>query len=96
MESYVGVFFFGHSKDEGGFGQEDRLIVFVVGDIGLSVLHKVLQICIFSAHPTGFVNAAWLKPAFGAIFVFQAVLQNLKLKFAHGTHKFSVAQLLHK
>ncbi len=42
MESYIGVFFFRHSENEGRFGQKYGLIVFVVGDVGLAILHKVL------------------------------------------------------
>jgi len=70
VESNVGVFLFGHPKDECRFCQEDRLVVFVVGDVRLPVFHEVFQINFIATHPTGFVDAAGFKPTFGAVFVF--------------------------
>lgn len=91
MKSNIRIFFLSHSQDESCFGQENGLIVFVVGDIVLSVFHEILQIRLRSAHPTGLVNAAGFESTLGAVFVLQTILKYFKLKFTHGANKFSIA-----
>ena len=88
-----------HGKYISGICQEDISSFPVTGHILVLAFLEVFQFILksrFALHPACLVETYWFPTAFGSIFVFETILNDLKLQLSHGTYEFASVELIDK
>ena len=81
MEFYLRVVFLSHFESPGTLRQVDQVTVFVPGQIPAPSGFELLKsFVIVAGDPAGLVQVDRLVTAFGTVFMFQAVLNDIKLE----------------
>ena len=97
VELYVFEVLLCHRQNVAGVGEEHVSSVFVFCHILVFALFEVFQFLrVVAFNPTGFVQVYRFPAALGVVFVFQSVLDNLKLKLSHGSDNLSAVKLVYE
>ena len=97
MEFGVRKIFLSHLNGISTIGQKNRTLMLIQGKRTKLFPTKIFQLFgIAQFYPARFVNVDGLPFTLRSVFVFQTVLNHLKLKWANGTDDFPIGHLVHK